>query len=405
MFVKKNIGKLIKYIFLSGFFLLPLVFWPWAIIPYEIPKVQFFQRWMEILGSLGLVAFFMGGLKKKKFSRETNLSFFVFFFLLIAWLASLLGVDFKKSLWGNYYRADGLLTLLHLAVLFFFLNLFWRRSWRESLVKAIAAGCFLTSLWILFLGFRFHVLADLRVAPFGRAIGGPFGQPNFLAGYLLVCLPFIGYLYSLARKNFQKIFWCLVGLVQLMAMGLTFSRASALGALIFIFLWLIKVKGAKGKILVLLIFLIFLLPFLRQRDIGGYYISENRARIFMKGFLAFTQKPLFGWGWANFDYAFTAVDWPEKFLVDVYVDKAHSGLLEVLVTTGLLGFGFYLAIIIRTWQVLVRTMARDKKERFWLETIFLVFFLYFFHSQTNVISIAEEVIFWSILGIVNSRST
>jgi len=116
--------------------------------------------------------------------------------------------------------------------------------------------------------------------------------------------------------------------------------------------------------------------------------AESRERIVVKGLLAFSKKPLLGWGWANFDHAFESVDWPMKLDSDVYVDKAHSNLLEILVTAGILGFIIYLLIIFRTLILLF-----DKK------VFFLTFLLFLFHSQTNVISINEEMMFWLILAI------
>lgn len=393
-----------KFVFLLGIFLLPLIFWPWAEIAYEIPRVWFFQRWMEVLGILGLVVFVLQ--RKKRGGKKNGLIFLVFFFIFVVLFVSFFGVDLTKSLWGNYYRGDGLLTLLHLGAFFFWLNLFWDNSWVRVTALALAGGCFLTSIATIFLGFKFHFLGDLNVERFGRAIGGPFGQPNFLAGYLLVCLPFIGFLMKKAKSNLEKLFWFLVLFSQFGSIGLTLSRAGILGIFIFVAFWLAINRGVKlktiVKLLAVLVFLSFLLPFLKdQRDPGGYYIAENRARIFAKGFLAFWQKPILGWGWANFDYAFEAIDWPEKFAFDVYVDKAHCQLLEVLVTTGLVGLIVYLAIIRRSIKTLLTIMPRSREAALWWQTVFLSLVLYLFHSQTNVISIGEEVIFWLCLGIAS----
>lgn len=90
--------------------------------------------------------------------------------------------------------------------------------------------------------------------------------------------------------------------------------------------------------------------------------------------------------------AVESVSWPVKAFPDVYVDKAHSNLLEILVTTGIFGFLIFLAIIFRALDQL-----------FGKKVLLVVFLLFLFHSQTNVISINEELIFWLILGIVGSQ--
>ena len=121
--------------------------------------------------------------------------------------------------------------------------------------------------------------------------------------------------------------------------------------------------------------------------------AERHDRIAIKGLLASTQRPVLGWGWTNFDYAFRAVDWPYRFEIDAYVDKAHGHYLEHLVTTGIVGLTAYFmlqwAIIRALWS------KRSNVSRYFL----LSFLLFIFHSQTNVISISQELIFWFIAGV------
>src|SRR3989344_3471603 len=131
--------------------------------------------------------------------------------------------------------------------------------------------------------------------------------------------------------------------------------------------------------------------------ISGPFTFESRERILMRGVNAFTQKPFTGWGWANFDYAFRSVDWPIRYEHDIYVDKAHGVLLEFLVTTGIFGLLAYLAILIRFF-------LRFLRENTVSYYTFLSLLLFVIHSQTNIISISEELIFWILLGIVASQA-
>jgi O-antigen ligase len=119
---------------------------------------------------------------------------------------------------------------------------------------------------------------------------------------------------------------------------------------------------------------------------------ESRQRIMMKGLIAIKSKPILGYGWANFDYAFKSVDWPIHMDQDVYVDKAHSALLEILVTTGLVGFIIYLLIII---NVSVSLLHKKSTIYYYILATFLLLIL---HMQTNVISTSEEILFWIITG-------
>lgn len=413
-----------KIIFCFGLFFLPFIFWPWVKIPYEIPRVWFFQRWVEILAILGIweILRSRGNLVKKEINLKLIIGVVAFF--VVALISSIFGVDFLKSLQGNYYRSDGLMTLVHLLGLFFFLIIFWEKSWEKLMIKIFALSSILLGFWTVFLGLKYSILSnwgDLGSwggAVFGKAIGATFGQPNFLAGYLLITLPFTAYF--LKEKGRGR----LLGLIGLIGQigGIFFSgaRAGIVGVFLFFGGWLIlKISKEKrwGKIILLsgtivMILLTLLYSFYPRK---GVFVREKieektRERIGVKGINAFLKKPVFGWGVANFDYAFEASVWPLKINNDVYVDKAHSNLFEILVTQGILGFGIYIWLIFLTLKELLKENKGDKgnkeeeKDIEVMEIILLVFLLFLFHSQTNIISISEEIFFWLILGMAAGQT-
>lgn len=137
--------------------------------------------------------------------------------------------------------------------------------------------------------------------------------------------------------------------------------------------------------------------FLRPES-GIFNRFQDRERIYRKVFIGALKRPVFGWGWANVDYAFESNDWPIKVYHDVYVDKAHSEILEVLVTTGIPGLLIYLSLLIIFVKELI-VKYKKSRDKLWNFTLISGVVLYLFHSQTNVISIMEEIVFWLILGI------
>ncbi len=219
----------------------------------------------------------------------------------------------------------------------------------------------------------------------------------------MVTLPFLAYL-----GNRRALF------LQSFAIIFAFAASAALGILLFWAGWLFlgKEKGIS-RVLIPVVLVLAILGgiFLVWQNKPKFYLNstwteftvhpQSRERIIVKGVYGFLQKPVLGWGFANFDYAFKSTVWPTKLGKlgnDVYVDKAHSTFLEVLVTTGAIGLGVYLLIIGWVFWRLVKNRNKDK----WHKTLFLVFLLYLFHAQTNVISIGEELFFWLVLGIVGS---
>lgn len=105
-----------------------------------------------------------------------------------------------------------------------------------------------------------------------------------------------------------------------------------------------------------------------------------------------------GYGWANVDYAFEEIEWPLSTTDDIYLDKAHSEILETLVTTGVVGLVIYLVIVVFLLKKSIKNMIQSKNG-VWEFTILSVLILYLFHSQTNIISIAEQMFFWFVVGI------
>lgn len=344
--------------------------------------------------------------------RKINLLFiFICIFISVSISVSFLGVDFPKSFWGNYWRADGLITLFHLVGLFFLLFLFWNDTWQKPTFLAIALGSIGTSIWAISTYFAIHVLNFGWLDVWRGPIGVSFGQPNFLAGYLTITFPFLAY-FAYAQKGKLRFLWIITILIQFAAIAATLSKGGALGIAAFVLgtLFIITNKTKWAILLILAIafggisYLLFLLAqpsTLGQLEHGKGFIFEGRPRIFVKALIASESRPLTGWGWANFDYAFQSVDWPVKIEKDAYVDKAHTTILEILVTTGVIGLVFYLLVVGYSFFKFYYL----SKENDWYKFAFLSLLLIFIHQQTNITSIAEDVVFWLLLGVLASSNS
>jgi len=258
--------------------------------------------------------------------------------------------------------------------------LFLEKNLIKTLTKVVSISALGISVWTIVEALR---LKSLEVAV-------SFGNPNFLAGYLLVILPFT---YSLTKNS---LFWKIGLALQLISIFLTQAWIGVFLSLVFIMIIFIRWKNKFRFILsilsgvVLAISIWGYLTYFSPAAPPGQIVFESRQRIFSKALLAFKQKPLLGWGWANFDHAFDSVEWPIRVDSDVYVDKAHSHFIEILVTTGLVGFTAYLLIILRVFY----NLMKYKKY-----ILLMVLVMFVAHSQTNIISISEEVFFWLLVGL------
>lgn len=399
-----------KTVFFVGLFLLPLIVWTYSPTPFEVPRVWFLQRWVEVLAIICLF-----NLRRVENKPNTVLLVLPLLYLAASLYSSWQGVDWDKSLLGNFYRADGLLTLSHLVVLVIILALIWKREWQKTLAMVLTISSALLALWALDESVNLHLLKNLADPQFGGAVGASFGQPNFLAGYLLVTLPFSLYLYAQTHMRAVKTLVRLAIVFALLGIFLTMSWGGILGLLVLSLIYFslsryrLALKVGLGAVLVIVLAAsLFYWAVSRPKFIPGrgeeFLHPESRVRIINNAVEAIRQKPLFGWGIANFDYAFGSNPKDVHYGSDVYVDKAHSIILENLVTTGAVGTTTYLLLVISLLFVLLKRL-RSKVEANWHKALFASFLLYLVHSQTNVISINEELIFWLIAGILASRTT
>lgn len=348
-----------------GLVVLPFFYW-------EVPKVWITLRFVELF--FIIVVFNLYNKTIPKLSKN-NMVISLLIFIFIAFISSLLGVDLSKSIFGNLYRSDGLITLFHLASFSILISLVYKNSWNFIISLSIFLGSTMASIF------------------------NNFGQPNFLAGFILISFPFGLYLYRRLTNKFLRSL-VLIGLfIQLIRLIFTYSYAGMIGLLIIYFFWKsISINRIYKSWLFMISVLIVLLisTWFINLKLNKEYVAESRARIYRNIFLGSLQRPILGYGWANVDYAFESVIWPIKFNDDVYVDKAHMLFLEIFSATGVVGLTVYLYFI---YLILVKLI---KKRSLWNNVLLTSLISYLVYSQTNVTSISYEFIFWLIIGIVLS---
>lgn len=363
-------------VYLLGLFLLPFIFWPWSVTPFEIPRVWIFQRWVELLVILIII------FRKKvtlRFHIPIYASILLLFFTLSLILSSILGADFLKSIEGNYYRGDGLMTFIHILTFFLITNLLVDKQFLPIVLKSIACSSILLSLFTV----GTYIQTGYPASTF-------FGNSRFLAVYLAVTLPVL--------LSFSGKFRYISMFLQVAAIVSTFSLGGFVGvglAIAGFLLWKEKTSPKRFLIVTLLTILVVSVLYFAF-DKRQQLSFESRNRIFNKGFIAWQQRPLLGWGMANFDYAFENADWPVKTEYDVYVDKAHSTLLEILVTSGILSFILYICFNLQ----ILKSIVISRKLSVIIVSQMII--LYWVLSQTNIISISTEVLYWFAAAILLS---
>lgn len=192
-------------------------------------------------------------------------------------------------------------------------------------------------LWLL--GERNFSLSTFSIATFDwygqvflRAYA-TFPHPNVFAAYLISALTLILFLHSNeVRRKSEVVLMAFVA--GSLALFLTFSRV-ALGLYSFLFIYILR-----NQLKLLLIILLFLLPFLYVRYISAFNFDHlsflRREELAVQSFEMFSNSPLLGVGLNNFIYVLAygdIVSGEHRFLQPV-----HNIFLLTLSETGVIGF-------------------------------------------------------------------
>ena len=389
--MKKLVVNSYRILLALGFILIPLFFWPKAYVVHEVPKVWLIFIWIELLALLTLTRILIKD-KQNKLSG----TFPVFIFIASLIVSSLFGVDLAKSFLGNYFRLDGLVTLLHLFAFTLCFALYANKKDIKLVLISLITGTGILSFWAIG-EVVLKLTTGIGILALKYPIGIAFGQPNFLGGYLAVTTPIYFYLLAKASKKSAKIGITILMLMQFVAVTLTHSVGAMMTVLLAVVLWFLLATPKIVKIAATTLFIsmigLYLYKYLTIIP-GNDLVYEGRQRIILRTLSGIntSRRYLLGYGVANVDYAFNDGTWPIAVNSDVYLDKAHSTLQETFLTGGFTGLIAYLGV--KVWLLDTLKTTRRSVRRIML----LLLALYLFHAQTNVISISQELLFWLVLG-------
>ncbi|HYF28793.1 MAG TPA: O-antigen ligase family protein [Candidatus Paceibacterota bacterium] len=322
------------------------------------------------------------------------LLFALIFATVVQVLATLTGVFPERSLWSDIFWSSGVLFLIHLAFLAFFLaELLNEQDW--SLIRravAVSAGVFSALLIIGAQGFG-------ATGPFLwlnlSENGLTFGNETYAGAYLLLAFG-LGTIELLRTREWGRgrivllVSVILIALSPLMsnlpaiasiaerpAALLGLARASS-AAMFFILLFLAgyflirklapKKAGrlvlAWGAVLVLGAATGIGLLFTPGSAVQQAYIEESTAAriiVWDASMNAIAERPILGWGPENFNYAierhFDTRLFQDENLAEIWFERAHNVFIDTLVGAGALGLISF-AILLLLSLVVIRRAHR-----------------------------------------------
>ncbi|MFA5184474.1 MAG: O-antigen ligase family protein [Patescibacteria group bacterium] len=433
---------LIEASYLAVILLIPLWFAYWfpTYNIFEFNKMVLFRSlvWLLLFFTAIKVIFYppTGGWPPRQFFKKYWLWPTIF---IISLSLSLVGsIDPIQSFYGTLSRQQGLSSQLFYFLWFILLSfnlIFFNSSEAASSASffEVRAGLdakirriIITASISGFIVASYGILQALNIdflnwaeAPFlTRRSFSTFGQPNFLASWLLLVVPLSLHLFFKSRHFFIRSLWLLVASLQLICLFLTGSRAGlvALVATIFLFLaYLFIFAGWSRRKKYWLAGIFIIIVFASATSISGssgrswsevinfnYGSAGARINFYRAALEAIPSRLFFGFGLENSQEVFIKYyepDWGVYGDVSQIADRAHNLFLDILLTTGVVGL-FSFVILYYFFYRLVFDNTRKQRSAGLSLALALGVSAYLLSLLFGFAMAAGEIYFWLFLALL-----
>ncbi|MDP2650356.1 MAG: O-antigen ligase family protein, partial [bacterium] len=280
-------------------------------------------------------------------------------FLAVIFLADLLGAYPPKSLWSNFERMEGFVTLIH--VFFYFL---------------VTASALTThTLWNRFFATTLGVASVLVFVAFTELAGpdgawrvdATLGNSTYMAIYMLFHIFIAALLFSRTKSAAVRYVCGTLMLIFTFFLFQTGTRGAVLGlfcgaVLCSAYFALFakdyaKLRAYAVAMLVVLFFGVGIFVSLRDSafvqgipqlarvaDIS-LEAGSTRFTIWQLALEGVKERPILGWGQENFNYVFNTYYDPSLYGQETWFDRVHNIVLDWLIAGGVVGAFLYFSII------------------------------------------------------------
>jgi len=446
--IKEILDLLIEFVYLAIVFITPLYF-SFAFPTYnvfELSKTAVFEILtfcLLFLTAAKFIFFFptafnLFGDKQQtiKWCKKYLLvpTLFIFGLSLTLFFSS----DPRQSFFGSYERQAGYLNYLFYFVWFVLVVVNIRTTNNQAsrsrdpeqlsekinrLISVASISGFLVAAYGILQIMGIDFLSWPENPLFTRRTISTFGQPNFLASWLLLIIPLSFYLVYINKKFLGKFFYSLILAVQLICLFFTSSRggiiAFGLTALVFIIYLLVFAQTKKLYKTIATICLLLTavgslvgLNFLLPGRFNGLFDLQNgsmaaRLNFYQAAEDAIIKKPLFGYGMENSGEILINYYLPEWGIhgdVGATTDRAHNLILDILLSGGFFALALYGTLYIYYFRLSVENI-REKKIKAVSLALSLGALAYLFSLLFSFAIVVGEVYFWlflALLAVLNS---
>jgi len=404
------------------FFLLPLVFQPFLSDPFALPKTTVLRIVILFLFAVWL----MKVLREGKINwQKTPLNLPIIMFLFICGLSTLFSVSPRLSFWGMHgFYFEGFLSFLCYGIIYFIAVNYVAD--KRKVLKTLLIASVIVSVYALVqaTGITFFVWRGTQ--PYPR-VWSTFGNPNFLAPFLIMVIPIYLIFVIKAETMRKKSLYSLFTLLSVLALIFTYSRAAWLGMVVglIVFALMINKKQLKVNsffligIIVSSIILTSIYPrlYLRpqertatmkpivERAVSTVDFKEPgiTARLSAWGttIKMTLKRPILGFGLDTLGVSFRRFmsrDYEElagRFRTAGY---AHNEFLQYAATIGLMGLSAYLFLLFTFFRVIIK-VSRNKEKNALAAGVAAACVALLINNQFSFSTIVPATLLWFFFGL------
>lgn len=375
-----TLEKVLRGVVLTGVFALPfipLIIAQSMFFPFITGKNFTFRIIVEIIFAFWLA---LAVVNPDYRPRRSWILYAFALFVLIIGLADILGVNPLKSIWSNFERMEGWITLAHLLALLIVttsalsVETLWRRFWLTSIGVSVLIG---------FYGI-FQLLGWITINQGGMRLDATFGNAIYLGIYMLFHLFITALMWQYSWREGSNrwitgIAYGSIMLLQTFILFFTASRGAMLGVIGGAFLsalllvifssqsknaWRASVGVVVGIVALTGVFFLvkdaaFMQRIVPLQRLASISFSETTtASRFMNANMAIKgvqERPLLGWGQENYNIIFNKYYDPNMYGQEQWFDRTHNIVFDWLVAGGLLGLLAYAFIYVAAMWALWRS--------------------------------------------------
>lgn len=402
----------------------PLTFSPFNHSIYSLAKYTLLSVWLLIMVGAWATKII---LEQKITFTNYPLNLPVFTLLFLATISTLVSINTRISLSGQFDRFQGLYALFGYALVYFLASQF---AHKKQLHHNIITGFLLSSVLVATYGILQHFGIDfLPPNPQAIEVGRSFstlGNPNFLGAYLIMV---IAIALSQLLSTRQSLKWLPQAalLLGLLCLIYTFSRASWLGlvgVLGFYIIFFAKRLWSNKKALINLaaISLILVISYTLLGKIkltkAPYSLAErttstvqfksgtikSRLATWSVSMKMAQERPILGFGPDTYRYVFWTykpITWHQEVKERGIPDRAHNRLIQIGVTQGILSLAVYLWIIITFFSLGIFSLKKHQnpESQVLLGGLLAACLGYFIQVQFQFAGFETTPLVWLFIGL------